>query len=149
MRIIISPFSHRYGGSNAKDYPYWKILIPMLKKDHYIIQIGKYGDIDLNCNEFKKDLSLNELTELLNSCDTFISIDSFFQHLAWYHNKPGIVLWGKSNPDIFGHPIHKNLYVDRQFFRKNQFDVWHNEKLDIESFVMPETVIKALEKESI
>jgi ADP-heptose:LPS heptosyltransferase len=146
MRIIISPFSHRYGGSNAKDYPYWKFLIPALKEKHHLIQIGVEGDLNLGCHEFKKGLSLKELTELLNSCDTFITIDSFFQHLAWYHNKKGIVLWGKSNPDIFGHSIHNNLYVDKQFFRKNQFDVWNNEKLDIDSFVMPEVVIKALEQ---
>ena len=101
--IIISPYSKKLmnGNPNPKNYPYWPELINQLKEP--IIQIGIEGEAQL-VDDFRPNLPMAELIKLLHSCTTWISCDSFFQHLAWLENKPGIVLWSVSDPLIFGHP---------------------------------------------
>ena len=75
--IIISPYSKplRNGQNNPKNYPYWKELISLIKEP--IIQVGTNEEIQL-VKEFHKNLSISELRNLINSCRTWISVDSFF-----------------------------------------------------------------------
>ena len=76
--IIISPYSKalRNGKRNPKNYPYWQELIELIKEP--IVQIGIEGEEQL-VPDFRKNLSLSELRELVNQCRTWISCDSFFQ----------------------------------------------------------------------
>ena len=60
---------------------------------------------------------------------------------CWRENKRGIVLWGMSDPKIFGHDIHINLLRDEKYLRPNQFLTWDMQNFVPESFVEPIEVI--------
>ena len=141
--IIISPFSKtlRNGKTNPKNYPYWKELIRLI--DEPIVQVGIDGEEQL-VDDFKKNLSLDELGSLVNQCRTWISCDSFFQHFAWDKQKYGIVLWSVSDPNIFGHPENINLLKDRKYLVQNQFLWWEHTEYDATKFVEPEVVLEYL-----
>lgn len=139
--IIISPFSQklRNGRPNPKVYHYWKDLIAII--DEPIVQVGLEGEEQL-VKDFRKNLSLNDLGSLVEECRTWISVDSFFQHFCWDIGKPGIILWGQSDPIIFGHPENTNLLKDRSYLRENQFWLWEQCEYRTDCWVSPEEVIK-------
>jgi ADP-heptose:LPS heptosyltransferase len=117
----------------AKSYPdpYWDELIKLLK-DHEI-------------KEIKGILPEQEIIDLVNWCDTWISIDSFLQHLCAYKNlKPGIVLWGLSDPELFGYKHNINLLKDRKYLRPDQYRWWNDVPYNADAFISPDEVIKAL-----
>jgi len=141
--IIISPYSKalRNGKTNPKNYPYWKELIRLI--DDQIVQVGIDGEEQL-VDDFRKNLSLTELGNLVDQCTIWISCDSFFQHFAWNRKKYGIVLWSVSDPNIFGHPENINLLKDRKYLVQNQFLWWEHTDHDANKFVKPEVVIESL-----
>lgn len=141
--IIISPYSKalRNGKQNPKNYPYWEELILFINEP--IVQVGIEGEKQL-VPDFRKNLPIDELRKLIRECRTWISCDSFFQHLAWDEGKPGIVLWGPSDPLIFGHPENINLLKDRSYLAPNQFLWWEQTEHKNERFVKPQDVIAYL-----
>ena len=141
--IIISPYTKKLisGKQNPKNYPFWRELIALI--DEPIIQIGIEGEEQL-VPDFRKNLPLAELKLLLKECRTWVSCDSFFQHLAWDQKKQGIVLWSVSDPLIFGHPENINLLKDRKNLAENQFLWWDYIEYDATKFVTPDEVIKWL-----
>lgn len=141
--IIISPYSKQLknGKRNPKEYPHWEELIALINEP--IVQVGIAGEKQL-VPDFRQNLSLVQLKELLQECRTWIGCDSFFQHLAWSIGKPGIVLWSVSDPLIFGHPENINLLKDRSCLAENQFLWWDYVEYDSSKFVSPQEVIKHL-----
>jgi len=149
-KIIISPYSKplRNGQNNPKNYPYWDDLVKGLKeKEMYVIQIGVQGEKKIDgVDDFKCNLPLKELGKLLKECHTFICVDNFFQHLAYVHEKPGIVIFGQSDPEIFGHKGNTNLLKDRKYLRALQFDIWERCEYSKECFVEPNVIIDSISK---
>ena len=148
MKIVIHPWSRklRNGNNNPKNFPYWKELVSLLEKDgHELIQIGEEGEEQL-VSDFRKGLPFRDLKDLAKQCDTWIAVDSFFQHLAWRIGKKGIVLFGQSNPRIFGHPENINLYAGERYFRAWQYGTWEECDYIKEAFVKSETVIENINK---
>lgn len=141
--IIISPFARpmRNDKMHPKNYPYWREVIENIDED--IVQIGIEGEEQL-VPDFRKNLRLYELSILVSQCNTWISVDSFFQHFCWDLNKPGIVLFGQSDPNIFGHPENINLLKDRKYLREKQFWLWEQAEFNKDAFVGPEVVLEAL-----
>ena len=141
--IIISPYSKKLmnGRENPKNYPYWSELIRLI--DEPIIQIGVEGETRL-VRDFRTNLPLNELRELLKQCRTWIGVDSFFQHLAWLEGKKGIVLWSVSDPLIFGHPENINLLKSRSYLSEKQFLWWEDQKYEKDAFIDPHVVVDNL-----
>jgi ADP-heptose:LPS heptosyltransferase len=66
---------------------------------------------------------------LLKHCKGFVGIDSHFAHATNAFDVPGVVLFGASSPDIWGHPNNVNLFkqwrcspcIDRLFTSKCPF----------------------------
>ena len=143
--IVISPYSKklRNGKENPKNYPYWKELIQKIDKSIHIVQVG-VDDEEQLVDDFRKNLPIAELRNLLAECRTWVSCDSFFQHLAWDQKNKGIVLWSVSDPLIFGHPENVNLLKDRSYLAQNQFLWWEFVDFKEESFVKPEEVLNFL-----
>ena len=143
--IIISPYSKALlsGKQNPKNYPYWKELIEMI--DEPIIQVGIEGEQQL-VPDFRKNLPITELRKLIQECRTWVSCDSFFQHLGWDEGKKGIVLWGVSDPLIYGHPENINLLEDRKHLAENQFLWWEFVDHQNERFVKPKIVLEHLKE---
>jgi ADP-heptose:LPS heptosyltransferase len=141
--IIISPYSQklRNGKTNPKIYPYWKELISLI--DEPIVQIGIDGEDQL-VDDFRKNLSLNSLELLIAECRIWISVDSFFQHFCWDLGRPGVVLWGQSDPNIFGHPENINLLKNRKYLREKQFWLWEQCEYRYDCWVNPEKILPYL-----
>lgn len=143
--IIIHPFARKMRNDkpHPKDYPYWKELIEQIDED--IIQVGVEGEEQL-VKDFRKNRTLYELAALVTQCKTWISVDSFFQHFCWDLHKPGIVIFGQSDPNIFGHPENINLLKNRKYLREKQFWLWEQAEFNKDAFVEPKIVIESLKE---
>lgn len=141
--IIISPYAKQLKDNkiNPKNYPYWKELIALVEEP--IIQVGITGEEPL-VEDCRFDLSLLELETLVNQCRTWIAVDSFFQHFCWDLGKPGIVLWGQSDPNIFGHPENNNLLKSKECLLDQQFFFWDQVSYRTDCWVMPDEIIRYL-----
>jgi len=142
--ILISPYAKKLPGTdkqNPKNYPFWRELIQQIREP--IIQVGVDGEDQL-VSDFRKNLPIAELRQLLRECRTWISCDSFFQHLGWDEGVPGIVLWSVSDPLIFGHPENVNLLQSRDNLAVNQFLWWNSVEHDPSKFVSPKIVLEHL-----
>lgn len=142
--IIVSPYSKklRSGNANPKNYPYWKELISLIDQKN-IIQVGVDGEDQL-VPDFKKNLSIDDLLVMISNCKYWISVDNFFPHLAHHVKKSGVVIWGRSDPKIFGYPENLNILKNRMFLRPNQFDTWDSCVFDPNVFVKPHEIIKKI-----
>jgi len=136
--IILSPYSQklRNGKNNPKNYPYWQKVIDEINKigGYNIIQIGVEGEAKFKGCEHKFNLTMKELKDLTLSAYTFLSVDNFYPHFCNTLGKYGIVVWGKSDPEIFGYKQNNNILKNRKFLRKNQFDIWEAEEFDAKVF---------------
>ena len=124
IMIVISAWAKQLPDNhvNPKNYPWWPELISKLPQP--IVQVGLPGETQL-VPDFQCGLSLEGLASLIHECDFWISCDSFVQHYAWDLGKPGVVLWGPSDPIIYGHPENMNITKGREFQSKEQFLMWH------------------------
>ena len=120
---------------------WWDELCKIIQeKWHHITQIWCKGEQYL-VDDVRENLKITEIESLLKECITFIWVDSFLQHLAWYIWKPWIVIWWQSNPLIFWHDIHTNLLKSRDNLRKNQFWLWEQCDYKDNVFVTPKEVL--------
>ena len=119
---------------NPKNYPHRERLIELLKEKGYEIK------------EIKEKIPLAESKKLIQEADLIICIDSYLQHLCWYVGKQAIVIWGISDPEIFGHSENINILKDRSYLRKDQMLRWEQAPYVPESFSPPEDIMKEIEK---
>lgn len=148
MKIVIFPYARkmRNGEVHPKVYPYWEQLVARLQElGHTIVQVGVEGETRL-VDEVRFNLPLDELEVLIRGCDMFIGIDSFGQHFCWSLGVRGIVLFGQSDPVIFGHPENINLLKDRKYLRDKQFWLWEQAVANDDAWVDVDVVIDVLKK---
>jgi len=131
----------RNGQKHPKNYPYWQEVLSKIQEP--VIQVGVEGETQL-VPDFRKNLPLSELAVLVKECKTWMSCDSFFQHFCWDLNKPGIVIFSQSDPNIFGHVENINLLKDRKYLREKQFWIWEQAEYNQDAFVDPGIVLLAL-----
>lgn len=157
-KIIISPYSRKLRKKdpsyldriNPKNYPYWKEVVSILKnKGYHVIQVGVHGEELIGANEVKFNLTLKELKDLLYSCDGWASVDNFFNHFATFYKKKGVVVWGRSDPNIYGYAENINLLKDRKNLRADQFGLWEDDVFIESVFDNPEKVVSAIESLNI
>ena len=129
MKILIIPGNVQ----NAKSYPHW---------DKFLVLAQKH-----DIRKIEGMLPEQGIINLIHWCDIWISIDSFVPHLVAYHKlKNGIVIWGKSDPLIFGYKENANLLKDRKYLRPDQFRWWRDEVHDPNVFISPERLLQEVEK---
>lgn len=92
----------------------WKKLISMLKKDFDIVQVGGAHEeqIEGATTYLMGATSVRQTMALIKNSLTFVSIDSFIGHVGAAVGKSGVVMFGRSNPYIFGHDLNVNVWVD-------------------------------------
>jgi len=129
MNILIVPGNIQ----GPKSYPRWEKLMSLLR-GHKIKRLDGI-------------LKKQGIIDLVNWCDVWVSIDSFLPHFVAYHKlKPGIVLWGTSDPLLFGYQENTNLLKDRKYLREQQFKWWKDEVHNPDAFVDPELIVKEIDK---
>ena len=147
-KILISPYSQtlRNGKRNPKNYPYWQEVIDGLKsKDYVVIQVGRGDEVRFqNIDGELFDQPLKALRTAIREYTVWASVDNFFPHLANLEKKPGVVLWGRSDPRIFGYKANKNLLKNIGYLRELPFDIWEKLEYSKKVFVDPEEVINAI-----
>lgn len=145
--IILSPYARllRNGSTkHPKNYPWWSEVVEGLA-GHHVVQIGIPGEPKIVKHEdFRTNLRLDGLKELVEQCDTWMGVDSFFQHFCWDLGKPGVAIFSQSDPNIFGHKENINLLKSRDYLRPNQFLIWEQCDYIEEAFVSPEIVVDAV-----
>jgi ADP-heptose:LPS heptosyltransferase len=146
MKVLISPYSKNLpnGKPNAKNFPHWQEVVnTLLSNGIEVIQVGLPHEPALDgCTQ--KRVGLAELKDLLLSCDGWASVDNFFHHFAAYHGRRGVVVFGKSDPQLFGYPENVNLLKDRRNLRAEQWKYWYEEPFDEKVFVGPQLVAAAI-----
>jgi hypothetical protein len=145
--ILISPWARKTtdGTPSPKNYPYWgEVVQSLVKMRLEVIQVSCSGEESIGAPKRLDDLSLSEVEKMIQECKVWISVDNFWHHMAWTLGKPGIVIFGSSDPVIFGHPENMNLLKDRRFLRTRQFGLWSQEKANNEIFVGPAVVVNAV-----
>jgi len=147
MKIVIFPWARSMrteSKPHPKNYPWWPELITKLQElGHEVIQAGVKDEVQL-VDDFRQNLNITELRELLTSSDTWISVDTFGQHLAWDLGIKGIVIFSQSDPNIFGHPENINMLKSRAYLREKQFWLWEQAEFIEDAFVSPDEVIAKL-----
>ncbi len=147
MKILYAPFAARSpslnGKPSPKDFPKAQELAELLEKDHEVIQLGGNDDLQV-AKDVRRNLPHQQVVELIKWSDSGVCVDSYLQHAFWEVGKPAVVLFGISDPVIFGHPENVNLLKDRNFLRPNQFDLYYLTDYKPDAFVTPEEVVKAL-----
>ena len=147
MNILIFPFAKAMrdvGKQHPKNYPWWPEVISKLKAlGHHVIQVGLENELQLT-EDFRRNLSLADLAQLVKTADTWVGVDSFGQHFCWDLGRPGVVLFGQSDPEIFGHPENINLLKSRSYLRQQQFWLWEQAEFNADSFVEPDVVVKTV-----
>lgn len=146
MKIVLFPYAKtmREDKLHPKNYPWWPELVQKLQElGHTLIQVGVESEPRL-VSDFRPGLNLDDLAALIKDCDTWIGVDSFGQHFCWDLGVKGIVLFGQSDPNIFGHPENINLLKSRDYLRDRQFWMWEQAEFNKDSFVDPDVVISAL-----
>jgi len=146
--VLVSPFCRkmRNGQRNPKEYPWWPEVVQLLKeKEVDTEQLAVKDDPDLvGCTTRHNDLSATELRKIIEETNTWLSCDSFLPHFVnAYKLKPGVVVWGKSDPRVFGYMSNKNLLRDERCLREHQFNFWEEEQYDERVFVRPNVVAEA------
>lgn len=149
MQILLSPYPKplRNGKISAKNYPHWNELVHFLK-EHKLIQLGVEGEKQL-VPDFRKNLPFSTLVSLVKTCDFWISVDSFFQHLAINTGKRGAVLWGTSHPEIFGYASNCNILKSKYYLREDPYYWWEDEPFNPDAFLGAEEVFNILKEQFI
>lgn len=147
--MLISPYSRplRNGGRNPKNYPYWQDFIDIVHKHSniYVTQIGVGDEEKLpNADKHMFDLSLRNVWGVSEGMDVWLSVDNFYPHMMHYYGKPGIVVWGQSDPRLFGYEENINILKDRSYLRERQFWLWEQCEYREDVFVGPEKVWEAV-----
>lgn len=89
----------------------WSQLVKEMPENTFL-QIGMPdeecvpGTIDL-----RGKTSFREAAALIKSARSFVGINSVFSHVTNAFLTPGVVLFGASQPDIWGHSNNINLYI--------------------------------------
>lgn len=145
--ILIFPWCAKTteGKPNPKNYPFWHEVVKGLASAGFEChQISRPDEpVISGIHRHVTDANLDAIEALMRVCDTWLSCDSFAQHMAWTLGEPGVVIFGPSDPLIFGHLENMNLLKDRRFLREQQFWLWSQTQAYPEMFVGPETVISA------
>jgi ADP-heptose:LPS heptosyltransferase len=119
-------------GVNPKNYPMRPQLLDMLAKAGH------------TCLELDSVRPLAEVRKMVEEADAIICIDSFLQHLCWYMGKKAIVIFGQSDPEIFGHKENINVLKGKKYLREKQHWLWEQTSRNDDAFVKPSEIIRYL-----
>lgn len=115
------PMAWNINTPNPKNYPYSEELIRLLRTKADVTEVVQ--------------TPMKELRRIvIEDMDTFVSIDSFLPHMAHYYGKLGFVIFGQSDPDLFGYKENINIIKDRNNLREQQFWRWEQTSYKPEVF---------------
>jgi ADP-heptose:LPS heptosyltransferase len=109
--IVIAPGS----ASPRKEWSHrnWQDLVWRLRgAGFFVVHLGNAGGRNV-----RSAYSLLGLTQpkqvfpLLRRADLIVTVDCFLMHAAHYMNRPAVVLWGPTCPEVYGYPRQFHLHA--------------------------------------
>jgi len=148
--ILFAPYAKHTveGKPSPKNYPWWPEVVRGLSGVGFQVHQLAYGPEPKVPGVYTvtANPTFKVIVKLLNECETWMSVDTFLQHMAWDIGKPGVAVFGPSDPVIFGHPENTNLLKNRLYLREQQFWWWSQCDFDPQNFVTPKEVVSAVMK---
>lgn len=149
MKIFLAPFTNKRidGKPHAKEYPFWEELLNLITIQDEVYQYVMPGDKEL-VKSVIPHVPFKDFFNIVKEMDTFLCVDSYLPHFMNCHfpDKRGFVLFGPSDPTIWGYQQNFNLTNGRSFWRPNQFETWNQWEANPESHVNPLDVYSAITK---
>jgi hypothetical protein len=101
--VLVSPFSD--SPRKVMSLGRWEALLELLKgEDRLFIQVGRSGEPHVRGAYSIAGLtSPRQILSLVARADLVIGHDSFLMHAAHLHRKPAIILWGPTDPAVYGY----------------------------------------------
>ena len=89
---------------------YWKRLIMLVRRMHFeVVAVGVSKPVDGACsNLLVSERGEREAVAFLTACDYFIGVDSFMAHAAAAVGLRGLVVWGPTSAENWGHDTAMN-----------------------------------------
>ncbi len=147
MRVVVAPYAAKLptGLRNAKNWPWFKELFTLMPEDEFI-QLGVPGEDRIEGTaQFIQGFPLDKLEQVLRDSDIWLSVDSWLPHFcATMRLQSGVVIWGQSNPRIWGYKHNVNLLKSLEYLRPYQYAPWFDVPYNEDVFVKPEVVRDAL-----
>ncbi|MFT7032460.1 MAG: ADP-heptose:LPS heptosyltransferase [Cyclobacteriaceae bacterium] len=78
--------------------------------EYRFIQLGVMKEPPIRGAVDLRGLKMRDSMSVVSLSDLFVGIDSFLSHVATALKIPGVVLFGATPPDVFGHEENENLY---------------------------------------
>jgi ADP-heptose:LPS heptosyltransferase len=148
-KIAIFPFAANNGnftGENPKNWPYWKELVRYLEAKGYECHQFCASEQEEFCTTVHRNTPLSKLhAKISKEYLTFISVDSFYQHMNDCHSKQkGVVIFTVSDPEIYGHPYNENILKSKSYLRRNQYLIYGQGDLNTKAYPTLDKVAKAV-----
>lgn len=101
-RVLISYRTPRA----EKEYPLakWRLIVDALRSEAVVLELGEDPSLLTGTQLIRPMPGLRQSAALARRCDCAVSIDSFPAHLAAAVGTPAVVLFGPTNPAVWGHP---------------------------------------------
>ncbi|MGB3181582.1 MAG: glycosyltransferase family 9 protein [Cyclobacteriaceae bacterium] len=91
------------------DIEKWNRLVKEMP-DHTFVQLGLGDEQPVEgAVDMRGKTDVRQAMAIVKACDKFVGVDSFLAHASSAVHTPGVVLFGDSSPDIFGHPNNINI----------------------------------------
>jgi ADP-heptose:LPS heptosyltransferase len=88
-----------------KEYPLerWQVVVDALRSEAVVLELGD-SSLLKGTDLIHPLPGLRQSAALIRRCDCVLSIDSLAAHLAAAVGTPAVVLFGPTNPAVWGHP---------------------------------------------
>lgn len=135
------------GNINPKCYPYWKEFVAIANKEGYeVIQVSPLTALKIEGVKLLTGFLPSEaIINLAKKSEFYVTVDSFAQHLLNPFIR-GYVIWGFSDPNIFGYKNNVNILKSEKYLRREQFKSWQYDPNYKEAYLKAEEVWDIIKK---
>lgn len=115
--LLVFPFSRLLKNNlpNPKNYPWLGDVLMLLRPARLrTVQVGENFHPSIGCDERADNLRTEDLLRLGRKADAFLSIESFFPHMAaaLLPDIQGVVIWIVTRHEQFGYERFTNVYAN-------------------------------------
>lgn len=144
--VVIFPYAKkiREGLPSPKNYPYWKELVKILVEEgQEVIQVSPIDEERIEGTKIVTGtLEFDSIETLVSKADYYISIEGFAPHLLTKNR--GFVIFGVSDPMLYGYNRNINILKNRKYLKANQTDYWHKEDVNEDAYLTADEVWKII-----
>lgn len=92
----------------------WEEVVKELTISFDVVQVGglKEDPIKGITTYLMGATNIRQTIALVKNSLTFVTVDSFLNHVGPAVDKSGVVLFGRSNPYIYGHDLNRNIWIE-------------------------------------